>query len=294
MVSSIAAYSKQAFELETNALEAEKQKQLTIAGENADSRQAIEQEYAQKELDLKKKEAEANANIQTVQLWITTAMGIASAWSSSMSLGPIAGPIMAGVLTAALLASAGVQQANIIKERDAIKNTTLQSSDSSKSSTTPPVTGQRVVKPQSQGFAEGGLHIDGGYTGDGDRYEVAGRFPDGDEYHRQEYIIATPELRQPEGLRMARALERMRLKRTRKNAVPGFADGGLHSTNIGKNSNNIDAAAIGSNGRVMSRILAVLERLEQNGVQASVGLTDLETQQLRKSKSNNIFKRSDN
>jgi hypothetical protein len=221
MMNAIAAYSQQAFELETNALEAEKQKQLTIAGDNAEARQAVEDEYAQKELDLKKKKADSDANIQTAQLWITTATGIATAWATAMQLGPIAGPIMAGVLTAALLASAGVQQANIIKQRDAIKNTTLQKSSSSSTA----ITGQRTVK---EGFAEGGLHTDGGYTGDGGRYQVAGYFPDGQPYHKGEYIVAQPELRDPTVVGMVRNIEAIRLRRTSKNATPGFADGGMH------------------------------------------------------------------
>jgi hypothetical protein len=58
----------------------------------------------------------ANKATQIANIWLNTAVGVASAWASSMQLGPIAGPIMAGVLTTLLLANAGVQTGTVSQQ----------------------------------------------------------------------------------------------------------------------------------------------------------------------------------
>lgn len=216
--------TSQIFEMEANQLEAAKQKELAAVGDNAEEKERIEQEYAQKELDLKKKQADADAAIQSASLWVNTAMGIATAWATSMQLGPIAGPIMAAVLTAALLATAGIQQANIIAQRDAIKNQTLESSggssaginDSTASVSTTSIRDE--YKPGGQGYS------DGGYTGDGGVHEPAG------VVHKGEYVVSQAELKNPAVVSMVRSIEGVRQSRKHGRAgVHGFADGGYTS-----------------------------------------------------------------
>lgn len=210
------------FEMEANQLEAAKQKELAAVGDNAEEKERIEQEYAQKELDLKKKQADADAGIQSAQLWVNTAMGIASAWSSSMVYGP-AGPVIAGILTAALLATAGFQQANIIAQRDAIKNQTLSGSGSSSginesTASVSTTTLRDEYKPGGQGYS------DGGYTGDGGVHEPAGIV------HKGEYVVSQAELRNPSVVSMVRSIEGVRQGRKHGRAgVHGFADGGYTS-----------------------------------------------------------------
>ena len=216
--------TSQIFEMEANQLEAAKQKELAAVGDNAEEKERIEQEYAQKELDLKKKQADADAAIQSASLWVNTAMGIATAWSTSMQLGPIAGPIMAAVLTAALLATAGIQQANIIAQRDAIKNQTLESSggssaginDSTASVSTTSIRDE--YKPGGQGYS------DGGYTGDGGVHEPAG------VVHKGEYVVSQAELKNPAVVSMVRSIEGVRQSRKHgRTGTHGFADGGYTS-----------------------------------------------------------------
>lgn len=213
--------TQQIFEEEASALEAAKQKELAAVGDNAEEKERIEQEYAQKELDLKKKQADADAAIQSASLWVNTAMGIATAWATSMQLGPIAGPIMAAILTTALLTTAGIQQANIIAQRDAIKNQTLESSggstaginDSAASVSTTTIRDE--YKPGGQGYS------DGGYTGDGGVHEPAGIV------HKGEYVVSQAELRNPSVVPMVRAIEGVRQSRKHGRAgVHGYADGG--------------------------------------------------------------------
>jgi len=206
-LNSVSEYTDTIYEEQFNSLEAAKAEELAAVAGNAEAKEQIEYEYAQKKLDLEKKQADANAGLQTAQLWVNTAMGVASAWASSMQLGPIAGPIVAAVLTAALLATAGVEQANIIKQRDIIKAQTLESS-----SISTPQTGTIVSKA---GYAEGG------YTGNGGKYEAAG------VVHRGEYVVAREELAQPRFASMVSSIEKARYERTHGHRTSrGYANGG--------------------------------------------------------------------
>lgn len=233
MIGSVASQALQAasqitsqiFEMEANQLEAAKQKELAAVGDNAEEKERVEREYAQKELDLKKKEASANAGIQSAQLWINTAMGIATAWATCMQLGPIAGPIAAALLSGLLISLAGIQQQNIIAQRDAILNQTLDNSGGTsndiKEASTPTETTtiRDEYKPGGRGYS------DGGYTGDGGVHEPAG------VVHKGEYVVSQAELRNPSVVPMVRAIEGVRQSRKHGRAgVHGFADGGYTDT----------------------------------------------------------------
>ncbi len=215
--------TQQIFEMEANQLEAAKQKELAAVGDNAEAKERIEQEYAQKELDLKKRQADADAGIQSASLWINTAMGIATAWATSMQLGPIAGPIAAAILTAALLTTAGIQQANIIAQRDAIKNQTLSSSGSSAGiNESAASVSTTSLRPEYQTGGQG--YSDGGYTGDGGVHEPAGIV------HKGEYVVSQAELKNPRVVPMVRAIESVRQQRKHsRTGTHGFADGGYTS-----------------------------------------------------------------
>lgn len=232
LVSSVSAITKECFEMETASLEAEKQKQLTIAGDNAEKREQIEQEYAEKELELKKQQADANAALQSAQLWISTATGIANAWATAMMIPFPFGEIIASALTAALLATAGIQQAAIIKQRDAIKNTTLQSSGTSSTGTSQTASGTKVTASLRDEFKVGNnantgttnkrQYADGGYTGDGGVLQPAGIV------HKGEYVVAQAEMRNPSVIPMVRAIESVRQKRIGgKQTQRSFANGGF-------------------------------------------------------------------
>lgn len=225
VLSSAAQISQQLFEMEFSKLEAEKQKELALVGDNNEERERIEQEYAEKELEMRKKQADADAAIQSAQLWVSTAMGIASVWATSMQLGPIAGPIAASILSALLLGLAGVQQANILAKRDEIKNQTLEGSGGSGSSGINEGSAESVttIKPEYQAGGRG--YSDGGYTGDGGVHEPAG------VVHKGEYVVSQAELRNPSVVSMVRSIEGIRQSRKHSRAgVHGFADGGYTDT----------------------------------------------------------------
>lgn len=221
VLSSAAQVSQQLFEMEFSKLEAEKQKELALVGDNNEERERIEQEYAEKELEMRKKQADADAAIQSAQLWINTAMGIASVWATSMQLGPIAGPIVAGLLSGLLLGLAGIQQENILAKRDEIKNQTLEGSGGSGSSGINEGSAESVttIRPEYQAGGRG--YSDGGYTGDGGVHEPAGIV------HKGEYVVSQAELKNPAVVSMVRSIEGVRQSRKHGRAgVHGFADGG--------------------------------------------------------------------
>ena len=260
-LNAIQALSQQTFALETATLEKEKNEQLALVGDNAEAREKIEQEYAEKELELKKKQANVDAGIQIAQSLIQLATGIVTIWATSMKFG-LAGPIIAGILTAAMSATTAVQIAMINKQRQAIQSQTLDGGGSSGGSTP---TGQMVVK---SGYAEGG------YTGDGGKYEIAGYLPDGSPYHKGEYIIAQEELSNPLIASVVRGIEGVRRKRTNANALPdsiGFADGGY--TSSVSSESNTDLATL------MLEIKILLAYLRDNGVRAELNYYEFEDTQ---------------
>jgi tape measure domain-containing protein len=84
---------------------------------NADITAAKKKE-AEEEKKLKKDAWDANRDSQVTSLWISALSGVATIWGTAMQLGPIAGPIMAGILTAAILATAGAETGLIYQQKN--------------------------------------------------------------------------------------------------------------------------------------------------------------------------------
>lgn len=268
----VSNFQKALFEAETASLEAEKQKQLSIAGDNTEERERIEQEYAQKELDLKKKQASSDAAIQTANLWISTAMGIAGAWATCLAqLGPIGGPIAAAVMTSLLLATAGIQQAAIIKQRDAILNTTLESSSAA--------SGEGASAPPSTSFTLKDEYATGGYTGDGGKYEPAGIV------HKGEYVVAQEEMKNPTIIPMVRAIESVRRSRRAGRAVRsgvGYADGGyVNGSTAFTDSSNATM-------ELLQKLVAKVDAMQNTPLTATVNYQSFETAQQKMQQVRNL------
>ena len=224
-------------EAESASLDAQMQKELAAAGDNADKRAAIEEKYEQKKLDLQKKYADIDMGIKIAQ---TIAAGALAAIQAFGQLGPIAGGIMAGVIAATTAA----QVATIVMQRNAIKNSTVSSSSSG-------TTSIRTVVPEDSGYSEGG------FTGYGGRLEPAGIV------HRGEYVVPVPEMRDPEAYSHVMAIERIRSRRSTRNRLPGFADGGY----TGDPSSAGTAAAI-------KEMTAVFKSLRDNPIKAYTVLSE--------------------
>ena len=174
--------------------------EIQAAQGNTEEVERLENEKAQKKLDVEKKYADVQFAIKVSEIIANTGLSVMTAFAQ---LGPIGGAIAAGMLTA----TGAMQIAAANAERQKVKNMTLNGGGEGGGKTA-----ERVVS----GFAEGG------YTGDGGRYDVAGHV------HRGEYVVAVPEMRNPIVLNHVRAIEAFRRQRTSANPLPGqgYAEGG--------------------------------------------------------------------
>ena len=225
---------------ELDTLEAQMQAELSAAGDNADERTRIEEEYEAKKLDTQKKYADADMAISIAK---AIAGGALAAIQCFSQLGPIAGAVAAALVAV----TTGAEIASIVAQRNAIKNTTATSSASS---------GTTLVR-KVNGYSEGG------YTGAGGRLEVAG------VVHRGEYVVPQPEMSDPSVASMVAAIESRRRRRTSSNALPGYAEGGY--AGVPGQSSNTD--------RILSNILAAVVRKQEQPAKAYVVLSELQAQQ---------------
>lgn len=255
-------------QMEADSLEAEKQRELSAAGNNAEERERIEKAYAQKELDLKKKQANADAGIKIAQ---TIAAGALAAIQAYAQLGPIAGKVAAVIIAA----TTGLQIASIIKQRNAILATTLNTSGGS----SPAKTGARVAQ------AEHG------------RYDVVGE-DDNRTYRNVPYrgvarsgIVRTPTLVAERGDELI--VSNPHLRNIRMNApylinelmryrVPQRAEGKYDS--ITKTELPQSNAVLEQNIAMMNEIIILLKYLKEYGVDAFVLLSEIERKQAMKNK----------
>ena len=198
----VSGFVSQLQSAETANLEAEYQARLTAAGDNAEQREQIEAEYEAKKLELEKKYADISMAINIAQTIANGAAGVVKALADP---GGVAGTILAATIGATTAA----QIATIIAQRNAIKNTSAGASGGG--STSLP-SGTRTV---NGGYAEGG------YTGQGGKYEPAGIV------HRGEWVA-------PKWMVKQNPVTFANLERYRRsgsggrsgNASRGFADGG--------------------------------------------------------------------
>ena len=234
-------------EAELASLDAQMEKELAMAGDNAEEREAIEAKYEAKKLDIQKKYADVEMGIQIAQALAAGAMAV---MQSLAQLGPIAGGIMAGIVAATTAAQVAV----IIAQRNAIKNAAPGSSGGGGGASGG---GGNVV-----GFSEGG------YTGHGGRMEVAG------VVHRGEYVVPQPELRDPAVAAMVAGIESKRRRRTSAHALPGFAEGGYTG----------EPADTTVSSPVLEEILALLYSISNTPIPAYIALSDIDAAQEIRSK----------
>ena len=251
MLSQMEGAVNAAREAEYASLDAWKAKELAAAGDNAEKREQIENEYEAKKLDIQKKYANVDMGIQIAKVIASGALAVMQAWAQ---LGPVAGSIMAAIVAATTAA----QVATIVAQRNAIMSATPGTSASS---------GAGAVQVRTvKGFS------DGGYTGDGGRLEVAG------VVHRGEYVVPQPELRDPAVAAMVASIESRRRRRTSSHALPGYAEGG-YVTSPGLSGHGAE--------NLLERILEAVEQTNSRPVKTYVTLTDLDAQQKLRSRFRN-------
>lgn len=131
--------------METAQMESEYQAQLTAAGDNAEKREAIEAEYEQKKLDLQKKYADTEMVINIAKAIAAGALAAVEAFAAAGN------PILGAVFAAIVAATTALEVATIVKQRNAIKNTSPGGGGGSSLNT-----GSREIT----GYAEGGYTED--------------------------------------------------------------------------------------------------------------------------------------
>lgn len=138
----------------------------------------------------------------------------------------------------------------------------------SKTTSTQASTGQRVVK--SSGYSVGG------YSGDGDTYEVAGIV------HKGEYIVPKWQMQDPVSFDYVRALETIRQSRTITNPLPrnGYAEGGPAEIHVPANQVVDPEMKVTLKG-----IQEFLAYLKTNGVYTNLNVSNLNKTQERLSAS---------
>lgn len=177
-------------------LEARMQAELTAAGDNAEQREEIEAGYEQKKLDLQKRYANINMGIEIAK---TIAAGALSVMQGFAELGPIAGAVFAALIAATTAAQVAV----IVHQRNAIMNTSVDSSGKSSQ------IGQRVAT---------------GYSGGGYTEKRSNDYQEVGVVHANEWIAPAAMVR-AYPVTFA-SLEAVRKSGNYRSGIPGFADGG--------------------------------------------------------------------
>lgn len=215
------------------------------AKNNGEDTAALEEEKENKKLEIQKKYADVNFAIKVSQIIADTAVAVIKTLSEF-------GYTPWGIAAAALMSATGVAQVTAAKaERDKIKN--MQPGNTAGGAGSQPAKAERVLS----GFS------DGGYTGDGDRYEVAG------VVHRGEYVVPKPIMDNPRVVDAVGTIEAIRRNKIAGYGMPsatptgGYAEGGYTS---------------GSPSPDVSELTAATRDLKEavKNIRAYVVLTDLD------------------
>lgn len=231
-------------EADSARLDAQMQAELTAAGDNAEKRQQIEEEYEKKQLDLKKKYADVDMAINIAK---TVANGAVAAVKAVADLGPVAGGIMAAIIAATTVA----EVAAIVAQRNAIKNASVASSGSANTQV-----GKRTVAEFSEG----------GYT-----ERSANDYQEVGVVHANEWVAPAAMVRANPV--MFASLEQMRQSGQYRSGVAGFADGGQAGTNAPASVGTID-------NELLQRVYDIMAKLEASlPLKAYTVLSDINAKQ---------------
>lgn len=194
---------------ETAQLEAEYQAQLTAAGDNAEEREAIEAEYEKKKLDLQKKYADTEMVINIAKAIAAGALAAVEAFAAAGN------PILGAVFAAIVAATTALEVATIVKQRNAIKNTSVGGGGGAASA---PSIGQRTITGYSEGGNTKRAASDATVVG---------------VVHANEWVAPAWMVRENPTVFADLEEYRVTLGRGRKKLGNGFADGGLASPQSG-------------------------------------------------------------
>ena len=260
---------------EADSLEVQKQRELTAAGDNAEAREKIEKEYAQKELDLKKKQSGADMAIKITQ---TLAAGALAVMQAFAQLGPIGGAIAAVLIGT----TTAFQVASIVKQREALMATSLDNSSSSSSSSS---SGARIVTQAADGRwdvvgeDDGVTYRNVPFRGPARTGIVSG--PTLVAERGDELIVDNPTLRR---IRMDApwVLSTIRNMRVAQRATGNYSQLPASGSSSGSGQTQVNNDLLQANTDAITEMIALLMWLRENGIPAYVFLDDLEKKQFLK------------
>lgn len=206
-------------EAEIASVEAKYDVLIQEAENNGEDTAALEEEKENKKLEIQKKYADLQFAMKCSQIIADTAVAIMETHAS------LGGWTPAAIAAAAIMGITGAAQlALAAAEREKVKNMSVSNSNTSKKATA-----ERVVSGSS-----GGGYYEGGYTGPGGRYEVAG------VVHKGEYVVPQPEMNNPKVIDAVSTIEAIRRQRTNTNPLPQnpgeYYEGGYVTSPAGDSS----------------------------------------------------------
>ena len=226
-------------------LEAQMNAELEAAGDNAERREQIEQEYEAQKLKVQQRYADVNMGIQIAQALANGASAILATYAQ---LGFTPAGIAASALMAVVTAT---EVAMLVAQRNAIRSASVQSSSGS---STPAPVAQRTVN----GYSTGGYTERAG----SDMQEVG-------VVHANEWVAPASMVRAHPVL--FRSLESMRRKERVKSGVPGFADGGMageiDSDDVVVAKADLDLLTVAINKLLTTPLRAYVVNSEANAIQ---------------------------
>lgn len=248
----------------------------------------LEEKKAREQLEIQKKYADINFAIKASQIIADTATSIMKAYAD---LGPIAGSI-----AAALMGVTGIAQLMAANaERQKVKRMTLNGGSSSSSASA-----ERVAT----GKEEGGF-LDVEREQDGRRFHakydprrrgyvdrptvIVGEGPVGQS---KEWIASNAAVENPTVRPVLDVLDRSQRAGTIRTLDlnkfliqhRGFAEGG----SVSSASLSVPPTGFGMDPELMERFIALMERMERNGIPAHVGLDEIDNQNKLLEQSRNI------
>ena len=280
--------------IEIDNVEAKYDAEIEAAQGNAEEIERLEQEKAQKKLDIEKKYADVQFAVKASQIIANTAMAIMMALAQ---LGPIAGPIAAGVMAA----TGAVQLAAANAEREKVKNLTLSGSNSGSSGI-----GARVATGRQSGgkidvrrAQDGKLFPDADYDPDArgfiDRPTViVGEGPSGQS---KEWVASNAAVSNPtvapildilDKSQQAGTIRTLDLNQAIRARMAGYSSGG--AIDAQKSAVPVPPAPSGTSlpPRLMERLANAIIRIDEEGIPASVTLSELERKQELRNRSRKI------
>lgn len=281
-------------QIEIDNVEAKYDAEIEAAQGNTEEVERLEQEKAQKKLDIEKKYADVQFAVKASQIVANTALAIMMALGQ---LGPIAGPIAAGLMAV----TGAIQLAAANAERQKVKNMTLSGSSSGKG------TGARVATGRQSGgkidvrrAQDNKLFPDTDYDPDArgfiDRPTViVGEGPSGQS---KEWVASNAAVSNPtvapildilDQSQQAGTIRTLDLNQAMRARMAGYASGGSIGTSAPVPSNPSGGSGSVLPPELMKRFANAIVRLDEEGLPpAPVLLSDIERKQELRNRSRAI------